>query len=365
VLCAAYLLDSRYHYHSAALVGQIAHNAGATDSAGSPRGKAGSLGRDERADESNLLLLCQPCHNQIDKKENQDLYTYEWVRARKIEHELRVLRATNFGALRKALVVTTRGPIRGADVSVSNREVSEALVEANLFVHVEDGWRGDVEIRFDGDLSATYAWDLAKAQVDKGLRRLTDDAQRSANPPDQVAVFALAPIPVLVYLGSRLDDKLTIQVFDHHRGRTTGAWCWGEPTGEPVLFDVRTDNLHDTTVTDVVAVLSVSGTVRHKNLPEPLRGLPTICLEPVGVTPQPGLIDSEATLHLAAAAWAELLGRVEALWPNAQRIHLLAAIPASLAVRVGGHRMRDAQADIVTYELTQDGYTAAITIDND
>ncbi|MEN0069989.1 MAG: SAVED domain-containing protein, partial [Propionicimonas sp.] len=215
------------------------------------------------------------------------------------------------------------------------------------------------------DLSATYAWDLAKAQVDKGLRKLRDDAQRSANPPDQVAVFALAPIPVLVYLGSRLDDKLTIQVFDHHRGRTTGAWCWGEPTGEPVLFDVHTDNVHDTTVTDVVAALSVSGTVREKNLPEPLQGFPTITLEPVGVTPQPGLVDSEATLHLAAAAWAELLGGVEALWPDAQRIHLLAAIPASLAIRVGSHRMRDAQADLVTYELTQDGYTEAITINND
>lgn len=366
VLCAAYLLDSRYHYyHSAALVGQVAHNAGATDAAGSPRGRTSSLDRDERAAEPNLLLLCQPCHNQIDKQENQDLYTFEWVLARKLEHELRVLRATNFGALNKALVVTTRGPIRGTDVSVSNREVSEALVEANLFVHVEDGWRGDVEIRFDGDLSATYAWDLAKAQIDKGLRRLSDDAQRSANPPDHIAVFALAPIPVLVYLGSRLDDKLTIQVFDHHRGRTTGAWCWGQQAGEPVLFGVHTDNVRDITVTDVVAALSVSGTVRDKHLPEHLKGLPTITIEPVGVTPKPGLIDSEATLHLAAAAWAELLGKVEALWPNAQRIHLLAAIPASLAVRVGGHRMRDAQADLVTYQLTQGGYTSAITISND
>jgi hypothetical protein len=287
------------------------------------------------------------------------------VQARKQEHELRVLRATNFGALRKALVVTTRGPIRGTDVAVSNREVSEALIEANLFVHVEDGWRGDVEIRFDGDLSATYAWDLAKAQIDKELGKLSDYAKRSANPPDHIAVFALAPIPVLAYLGSQLDDKLTIQVFDHHRGRITGAWCWRGAAGEPVSFDVHTDNVHDTTVTDVVAALSVSGTVRDQNLPEALRKLPTITLEPADRTPQPGLVDSEATLHLAAAAWVELLGKVEALWPNAKRVHLLAAIPASLAVRLGGHRMREAQPDLVTYQLTQDGYTAAITINND
>lgn len=365
VLCAAYLIDERTYFHSAALVGQIAHNAGATDAAGSPRGRSTTLDRDDRAAESNLLLLCHPCHSQIDRPETRDLYTYEWVLARKTEHELRVLKATDFGALRRTLVVTTRGPVRGTQTHVSNQEVSEALVEANLFVHVEDGWRGDVEIRFDGDLDTTYAWDHAKRQIDDGLTKLNDTAQRSASPPDHVAVFALAPIPILAYLGSRLDDKLAIQVFDHHRDRTDGAWCWGQPGHEPVIFKVHTDDVCDPSVTDVVAALSVSGTVRDKNIPAALQAYPAISLTPRDATPQPGLIDSEACLNAAAGAWTGLLSEVEARWPNVQRIHLLAAIPASLAIRAGGHRMKDAQPDLVTYQLTPDGYLAAISISND
>lgn len=360
VLCAKYLIDKRVHIHDAQLVGQIAHNVGAQDGPKAPRGSS-TLSASERAQEQNLLLLCHDCHRSIDDPANWGLFTVEWLRHRKAEHEERVRRATSFETLHRTLVVTTDGTVRGAPASVSDRQITEALIDSGLVVHVEDGAVGQVTIRLDDDLAADYAWKHAQDTIDKGVSKLTDVHASAIRKPDHISVFAIAPIPTLVYLGSRLDDKISIKVFDRRRGEGDRAWCWTTDRTESIQFDVAV-GAADSEASDVVATLGVSATLHEANVPADLRPFPIISLTPVGFTPRPGLIRSEASLNNAADAWMELLGQVEALWPSCQRLHLLAAIPVSLAIRVGSHRMRDAQPDLVTYQLTDRGYQAAITI---
>jgi len=361
VLCAKYLIDQRVHIHDAELVGQIAHNVGAEDGPKAPRG-ASSLSASERAQEENLLLLCHECHRSIDDPANWGLFTVDWLRRRKEEHQDRVRRATNFESLHRTLVVTTDGSVRGAHASVSDRQITEALIDSGLVVHVEDGAVGQVTIHLDGDLTAEYAWKQAQATIDKGISKLTDVHASAIRKPDHISVFAIAPIPSLVYLGSRLDDKISIKVFDRRRGEDDRAWCWTADDTDPIRFAVVADHVGGIDVSDVVATINVSGTVSDANLPSALRSCPAIVLAPIGETPRPGILRSEASLNNAADAWMELLGHVEALWPNCQRIHLLAATPVSLAIRIGAHRMRNAQPDLVTYQLTDHGYEAAITI---
>jgi hypothetical protein len=70
---------------------------------------------------------------------------------------------------------------------------------------VEDGSRGNAVIDFDGDQTKSYAWQLGRDRIDKGLQKLQGAAGTAIQKPDHLAVFALGPIPLLVYLGGRFD----------------------------------------------------------------------------------------------------------------------------------------------------------------
>jgi len=352
VLCAKSLLDSRFHYHSAVLVGQIAHNVAAS-SAG-PRSSS-LLSRDELADERNLLLLCYDCHRNVDDQRNSGIFTEEYVREKKREHELRVRRVTRFATMQRTLVVKNSGELRGGSVQVTNPEITEALVDANLVAHVHDGWRSDIVIRLDEEPTDETGWQRGRDVIDRGLESLTRGVEEGA--VDHVSVFALTYIPWLVYLGSRLDDTMSVEVFERHRGaRGNRAWCWSEPDGDTREFDTTVAGEDDKQAAGVVVITNLTGTVREARIPDGLKPLPRVVLAPVGATPAAGILRSKADLDAAAAAWILLLGKIEALWPGATRLHVIGPTPASLAVRMGMHRMKAAQAELVVYHLEGDTY---------
>src|SRR5699024_889192 len=127
----------------------------------------------------------------------------------------------------------------GAPISVTDRQITEALVDAGLVAYVRDGWRTDIVIELDDDPSAPYAWERGCYLIDQGIEKLETGIKQGRI--DHVSVFALTYIPWLVYLGSRLDDTLTVRVFDHDRKGRDRAWCWKQPTRPPVswVFEVN------------------------------------------------------------------------------------------------------------------------------
>lgn len=354
VMCATSLLDPRfvdYHYHSAVLVGQVAHNVAAND--GGERSQS-DLSRDERAQEDNLLLLCYSCHRNIDNPANHALFTEERVRALKREHELRVRRVTNFATMQRTLVVVSRGQLRGDAVHVTDPEVTEALVDSNLVAHVQDGWRSDIVIALDDEPGTEPNWLRGRAQIDQGLESLARGISEGA--VDHISVFALTYIPWLVYLGARLDDVLSVEVFEKHRAGGNRAWCWPDATGDPLEFDLMVTGEDAAGAKEILVIANLTGTVSELSIPTDLKALPRIVLGPRGVTPAAGLLLTKADLQAAAEEWIRLLGRVEAHWPAATRLHVIGAIPASFAVRMGMHRMKTAHAELVVYHRSGDRY---------
>lgn len=354
VLCAKNLLDPSFlthHYHSAELVGQIAHNAPASPDG--PRSGSG-LSRDERATAENLLLLCHDCHKNLDNPLNANLFTEARVLDMKREHELRVRRVTNFATMQKTLVLTNKGSLRGDAVQVSNPEITEALVDANLVAHVHDGWRSDIVITLDDEPADEAAWMRGRELIDRGLESLARGMHEVTI--GHASVFALTFIPWLVYLGSRLDDIMSVEVFEKHRVAGNRAWCWADASDDTREFDTTATGQDDTGALEILIVTNLTGTVSEKRIPTNLKALPRVVLAPVGVTPAAGILRTKADLQAAADAWIRLLGQVEAHWPVATRLHVLGPIPASFAVRMGMHRMKTAHAELVVYHRAGDNY---------
>jgi hypothetical protein len=352
VLCSAYLLGrGRTYFHHIAH-GQVAHNVGATKGKKSPRGQS-TLTLDERALPENLLLLCHQCHRMVDDVGAEKIYTEEYLAKHKRAHEDRVRRVTDFATVTEAAVVRVTGRIRGTLAPATDRQVGAALHYEDLRHSGEHPHDAEYVVSIDSEDTDPWVWQEGTTKIVAKLAGLRD------SPHPTVAVFAMAPIPLLVFLGSQLDDKADIRVFPRFRDAEDLACCWRNEPLTPATFEVYPGNT-DAQARDVVVSVSVSAPIDVNRAPAGLVDLPLVTLsaEKIG----PDSIQTKADLAAFASAWRRALARVESDYPSCERIHLLAAVPMIAAVASGQHHMRDSQPQLVVYQRTAEDYVEALRI---
>jgi hypothetical protein len=353
VLCATYLLDERtWHFHTTK-VGEVAHIVGASSGSKSPRGSS-PLDEKARAAEPNLMLLCHACHRMVDDLQNVEIWTEGVLSQRKEEHEARVRRVTDFSTLQRTLVVTTESTVRSERVTVGSRQITQALVEEGLTAHMDGGLRSDICVKLPEALDDPSDWAYAVKTIEAQVRRIRKSIELGADA--DLSVFALAPIPLLVHLGSLLDDTTTVRVFDRHRDdHEARAWMWRtRREGPPVKFDL--DVPREASATELVIEVAVSGTARVGRLAEDVEPLPRARMAVSGQDARAGVLATRADLDAASAAWTRSLALVEERCPNVQTLHVVASVPASLAVSMGRARMRGAHPAFVVYQLANGTY---------
>lgn len=354
-LCARYLFGETPSY-GAVPVGQVAHQVGATDGPKSPRGDS-PLTNVERADQSNLMLLCQPCHRMID--EEPDFYPVEWLARQKEAFETRVRQATRFPTLEPTAVIEFTAPIRGNAVTIPREQIFEALREASLRFAGDHYRDATLEVPLTLPESTVGAWAAGEASISHVLERLP--RMMADVGAESVSVFALGPVPFLIRLGAELGNKAAVHVFEPHRGDARGRWRWPTNPAQPVEFAVDTSE-HDSNTEDVLVTVSLTAHVQLGRLPSEVAAMPHVSLSVVG-DPKPGIIDSPAALGNFSKAWRVLLQQVERSYPSAKRIHLVAAVGCAAAIEVGRWRMRDAHPAFVLYQLTENqSYDNVLTL---
>lgn len=351
VLCSAYLLGTtRSFFHTAH--GQVAHNVGATGGTKSPRG-ASKLALDERAKAGNLLLLCHQCHRMVDAEGAEKVYTEEYLRAHKQTHEDHVRRVTDFATVTNTAVVRLTARVRKSFAPATDRQVASALHFEDLRYAGEHPRDSEFVVEIDSEDTESWVWKEGMKKIRTKLAALRDTSY------DTVSVFAMAPVPLLVFLGSELDDKGDIRVFPRFRGAQDLACCWRNDRGPEASFGVGSTS-RDSTVTDVLLTISVSGAVDPNAAPAEIAALPCVTL--VADKLGPDAIETKADLAAFSIAWRSALARVEVDYPSCERIHLLAAVPVVAAVACGQHHMRDAQPSLVVYQRAEEGYVEALTV---
>nr|WP_162241206.1 SAVED domain-containing protein [Leifsonia sp. Leaf325] len=360
VLCSKWLVDERGYWHSLP-IGQIAHNVAAESGPKAPRGNS-SLTAPERAAEENLLLLCPDCHRRIDSPQYRDLYSIEFLSKKKAQHERRVREVTDFATLRPAMVIRLTAPVRGTTSAATPAQVGEALRRTGLTGMGADTRTGTFDINITVEEESAWVWDASAREVDRIVARAQEAV--AAQDAGVLAVFALAPIPTLVHFGAALDDKTETHLFRRARGDDVDVWGWAIEDVDTRTFEstIPDHEDQDEDATDIVALIDVSAVVSTSRIPTELTGMPLVRLTVAGGT-SPDAITTRNDLDAFAAAWRDLLAKVETRWPAARRIHVIAAVPATAAITLGRHRMRDAHPTFVTYQRNADGeYKRALEV---
>jgi hypothetical protein len=303
----------------------------------------------------NLMLLCHRCHKLID--DHPQDYAREMLQRHKVDHEERIRHLTDLRPNRRTVVLQLKALVRGKPVDIPFADVARAV--APNYPVDRTGHLIDLN---PIQASGPPLYNVAKQIVDRRVGELYQPGAPALE-IRHISLFALAPIPVLVYLGSRLSSKIPLEVFQRHRD--TQDWVWKEG-GEPVDYQyIRLRIGEDPR--KVALVMSLSGRVDHTRLPTEIDSSFSLYeLQIIGRDPSLDFLRRREDLTRFAFVYREFLAMLGREHPQAPELHLFPAVPAPVAVLCGFERLPKVQPHLIVYNNDggENGFVRAIEVDD-
>lgn len=317
-----------------------------------PRGREGTRPEDIN-DVNNLMLLCPRCHKLIDDHPHR--YTRKTLEEYKVRHERRIHHVTDLGAERSTSVVVFKAPIGGETVAIPFDQVVEAT--SPRYPRSRDGVVIDLTQIADEGRAFTEA---ATQTIKQRVRRLFEPGGEIEK-SQHISLFALGPIPLLVFLGRQLSNKVPSDLY--HRHRDTEDWTW-KTTGKPVRYVFRKLRYRQTGTT-VALVLSLSGGIRLTDLPSAIRrGSSVYELTLDGPTPKPTYLRLRQDLENFRSVYQEALGTIVRHHGLLKTIDLFPAVPAPVAVLCGRELLPKVHPGlrVFDYDKRKGGFTFQLEV---
>lgn len=319
--CNRYLME-HHRTRIPGIYAQMAH-IWAFSSAG-PRGNTGIDSADLNEAE-NLMLLCPICHKQVDDR--PDLYPVEVLERFKHAHEDRVFMLTDTKPDRRTIAVAMTANIGDQKVDITLPEIQ--LAAAPRYVNPRELVRIDLTEIADQGTEAYVA--VAMKAIRERAQRLYEQNFEDG-PATNFSIFALAPIPLLIFTGSCLSNKIPTALFQRHRD--TESWVWGD--AEPRAAYRRTKLRRGSDPARVALVLSLSGRILPGDLPDHIDERFSVYeIELSSDEPNPRFLNTEADLRDFQETYSDALREIVSGHEGLHEIHLFPAIPAPVSVAVG------------------------------
>ena len=190
----------------------------------SPLGTRGNdKGRDstEINDISNLILLCPECHDLIDHDKKKKRYTVEVVQEIKRNHEERVEFVTGINPNRNYHVILLGNDIGSGTTVIKDEDAYDAMFIEKEFPQESHPITITTRTPYS-DFESKY-WtveeDNVQTQYERKIKPLLTEEKDNA-----FALFGLAPMPILIKMGTLLTDQHNVEIFQLHRD--TKSWKW-------------------------------------------------------------------------------------------------------------------------------------------
>jgi hypothetical protein len=294
-------------------------------------GPRGNDGIDvERLNEvENLMLACHDCHKTMDNDAKGDRYSVELLRKWKSEHERRIEIVTGIDHKKKSHVV-----LFGANIGEHSKPLNYAESAQALFPDwypAEDRPIAlDIVDGIDKDSSPDY-WKVQRQNLESKFRSRVQE-RIARGEIEHLSVFALAPQPLLILLGSLLIDITTAEVFQRHR-EPKQTWDWPatateldfvvqEPTsfaGRPALVLALSAPVADERITAVLSDAAIWKVTVSR--------------------PSNDLIKSRQHLSKFRTVVRELLDRIKDRHGQSTALHIFPAAGISPSLELGRVRM--------------------------
>lgn len=292
-------------------------------SMGGPRGNESRP--EDIHDISNLMLLCPSCHTLIDNQKTGERYTAETLKKFKQEHEERIRRLTEMKPDRKTFVLQLLGRIGDQPASIPRADIFDAV--APRYVDTKGCVIDLTTLADDSDAYYKVATErIAKSVANIYEPTMDNDRQR------HISVFALAPMPLLFFLGRQLSNKIPTDLYQRHRDSQTWAW---KTDGLPVTYEavlIRSGS----SAANVAIVLSLSAALDISALPEHIDDSYTIYeMKLATQVPSPLFLRQRQDLDAFWSEYHKLMAIILRDHGNLASVDVFPAVPAPVAVLAG------------------------------
>lgn len=332
-------------------ISNYAHIIG--DSPDGPRGN--ELSKTLSKDPSNLILLCPECHDLIDSKSGEKKYTVEVLKSMKKEHEERIDFLTGICPNQKSLVVAY-GPKLGQDNQLFQKDVLNNIILPERYPLDLN----PIEIHMKNtalDESMQVYWQTEELQIetlcrDKVIKTLESGAC------SHISLFPLGPQPLLIKLGTILNDRYNVQVYQKHREPDTWRWLENRSSNS-IIVEEPADKTKEPMLIIALSTQAIKARVLRRFGAN--ASIWTITCD----IPGNDMMESKYQLEQFRMAARKVMDDIKNSNPENIDLKIFMAAPASCAVELGRIRMPKADSKWVIFDYSnkQEKDIETITID--
>ncbi len=305
------------------------------DSPDGPRGRPDSL--KYAKDINNIMLMCPEHHKLID--EDVDTFSVEFLDAMKKKHEDRVRTLLSIQSEKQRVVVLYKANIGSLASCITNEIVQEALwpeYYPQYNFPIELGYNNSSIYENDSAFWSHEKSNLENQVKDKVTRLI------ETNKISKIALFALAPMPLLVRLGTLLPAMYDVKVYQKHREPDTWRWSSAQALEE---FELKhPENMSG----ESCLVFSISANIRKRV--EKL--FPNASIWEITV-PNPRLDYLQTEDQLSAFRQITRMAFKEIKDSGKQDVKVFMAMPNACAVEVGRVWMPKADLPMHLYDYNK------------
>lgn len=306
-------------------LGEFCHIIG--DSAKGPRGDA-DRSKELATDISNLILCCRRCHKTIDDSKLQGSYTETILVEMKREHELHIQRLYDARDVKRSLPIILTGSIAGTPTHISEEIVRHAVLQKTNYRRFPSHESHLITLNNIGlgEKDPDY-WKITKKQLDLRFQELF--CRRGWDQIEHVDVFAMAQIPLLMYAGYLLGDRIPATVHQPLRDQDN-AWLWPSEESTPAEFSYTLPE--EKGLNELALAVSLSGQILNEDVEKAVPGLKLATFEAASKSPK--VISSEADQRSFVTSWQRLLSEIHNRFGYIT-LHVFPAVPVSAAFEMG------------------------------
>lgn len=320
-----------------------------------PRGWGPFITNKKRLNEvPNLMLVCHDCHEKIDTEQDGGRYSAKLLQEWKRQHEKRIAIVSGVDPKKNSHVV-----LYGANIG---DQVSKLQPEAAKDALFPDWYPSEehpicLSMSWEGKDSQETYWKTESKNLEdafnRQIRPLIDRAD-----PFHFSVFALAPIPLMIRLGTLITDKVPTQVYQLHR-EPIESWKWLEgPKGFSFIINRPNSFGHPPAL-----IVSLSGSISQERVTNVLGDQVSIW-ELTIESPHNDFLKSRDQLSRYRETVRKLMEEINKAHANAATLSIFPAIPVSCAVELGRVRMPKTPMRWIIYDQNDKlgGFVQTLTI---
>ena len=336
--------------------GEVVHIIGASKEG--PRGNEESTNL--QIEFSNLMLMCQQCHKEID--DNPDRYPEELLSEWKKKHEDRIEIQTSYSKdIYKSTVLLFSVNISKRIVPINRQAYLNAM--RPKFPTDEKGIK-IAKANFAGHRDEKH-WEVLAEEIQEEIKTSLKEGINEEK-IKHLSVFALGPMPLLMFLGKCIGDTIPTDLYQSHRNitDTNHTWSWPKEKQDiETCYIVRSPQINKGSK-NVAIALSLSAEIpegRYAKLVSAGFSVYEITIK----NPSLYFLKSPKQIQDFSRAYRKLLNKIQVTHGDSCQISIIPAVPAPIAVECGRVLLPKSDPEIFACEYDdQNGLRTVLKINS-